>query len=188
MKLKAFDRVLLALLLIVAIVCSFVLFGVAIRLIPEAMALDFVALFYYPDLTNSLILAGCGLVLLFISIKLVFCGRGRKEVPPAMTLIRKSDIGGAYIAISAIDAMVQKHCRQQSKVRDCSTSLRVVDGGVAIHVKLSVMPDTDLVMLTEELQKSLKEYVESLSGVSIPQVGILVENFATAYPTANRVE
>lgn len=190
MKLKAFDRILLALLLIVAIVCAFVLFGVASRLIPEFMAVDFVSLFY-ANLTNALILAAVGLVLLVISIKLVFCGRGhKKEVQPAVTLIRQSEIGGSYIALTAIDSMVQKHCRQQTKIRDCSSALRAVEAGVAISLKLSVLPDTDIVSLTDELQKSLKEYIESLTGVNVSEVSILVESTSASaqHPAASRVE
>ena len=188
MKLKAFDRILLALLLIVAIVCSFVLFGIAAKLIPEQMAVDFLSLFYYSDSHNALILAGCGVVLLLISIKLVFSGRGRKEVQPAATLIKQGEFGGTYIALTAIDTMVQKHCRQQGKIRDCISSLRVVENGVTIQLKLSVMPDTNLVTLTEELQMSLKEYVETLTGVAIPEIGILIESLATGYQPVNRVE
>lgn len=188
MKLKVFDRILLALLLIVGIVCAFVLFGVSVRLIPESMALGFVSLFY-ANTANAWILAACGLALLLICLKLVFCGRGRREVRQEATVIRQSDIGGAYIALSAIDAMVQKHCRQQSKVRDCSSSLRVSEnGGVAISLKLSVLPDTDVVALTDELQKSLKEYIESLTGVNVSEVSILVENTAAQYPATGRVE
>jgi uncharacterized alkaline shock family protein YloU len=189
MKLKAFDRFLLALLLIVAIVCAFVLFGVASRLIPETMAVDFVSLFY-ANLANALILAAVGLVLLLVSIKLVFCGRGHKEVQPAVALIRQSEIGGSYITLSAIDSMVQKHCRQQTKVRDCSSALRTTDTGVAISLRLSVLPDTDIVTLTDELQKSLKEYIETLTGVNVAEVGILVESTAASaqHPAASRVE
>ena len=103
--------------------------------------------------------------------------------------MRKSDIGGTYIALSAIDTMVQKHCRQQSKVRDCVSSLRTTEnGGVAISLKLAVLPDTDVVALTDELQKSLKEYIESLTGVNVSEVSILVENTAAQYPAAGRVE
>lgn len=189
MKLKAFDRILLALLLIVAIVCAFVLFGVASKLIPESMAIGFVSLFY-ANLTNALILAGVGLLLLLISIKLVFCGRGPKEVQPTVTLVRQSEIGGTYIALSAIDSMVQKHCRQQTKVRDCVSALRTADNGVAISLKLSVLPDTDVVTLTDELQKSLKEYIETLTGVNVSEVSILVESTTASaqHPATNRVE
>ena len=187
MKLNVFDRILLALLLIAAIVTSFILFGVALQWIPQAMVNDFIALFYAVP-QNAWILAGCGLLLLAISLKLLFAGRGRTEVRPATTLIRQSDIGGTYISLSAIDAMVQKHCRQQSRVRDCTTNLRAVENGVAIGLRLSVLPDTDVVKLTEELQKSLKEYVESLTGVNVTEVGILVENTAPQGSVAARVE
>lgn len=187
MKLKVFDRILLALLLIVGIVCAFVLFGVSARIIPEKSALDFVSLFY-AGTVNALILAGCGLVLLLVCLKLVFCGRERQEPKAEATVIRQGDIGGTFIALSAIDTMVQKHCRQQSKVRDCSSSLRAVNDGVAISLKLSVLPDTDVVALTEELQKSLKAYIESLTGVNVTEVSILVESTAAQYPTAGRVE
>ncbi|MDO4572187.1 MAG: alkaline shock response membrane anchor protein AmaP [Clostridia bacterium] len=187
MKLKVFDRILLALLLIVAIVCAFVLFAVAARLIPEVMALDFVALFY-ANAANALILAAAGLVLLLVSIKLMFAGRSRQAPQPAATMIRQSDIGGAYIALSAIDTMVQKHCRQQGKVRDCGSSLHAVENGVAIALKLSVLPDTDIVTLTDELQKSLKEYIESLTGVNVQEISILVENTAPQTAAVSRVE
>ena len=61
MKLKVFDRILLGILLIAAILVSFVLFGIAANLIPQDQATWFVSLFYmYRE--NALILAGSGLV------------------------------------------------------------------------------------------------------------------------------
>ena len=56
MKLKLFDRILLAILLIAAILAAFVLFGVALRLVPESTATGFVSLFYL-NAQNALILA-----------------------------------------------------------------------------------------------------------------------------------
>ena len=47
MKLKLFDRILLAILLIAAIVVSLILLGMATRLISESAAGGFVALFYH---------------------------------------------------------------------------------------------------------------------------------------------
>ena len=189
MKLKAFDRFLLALLLIVVIACTFVLFGISVGLIQQEVAESFLSLFYL-NIGNRLILAACGLFLLIISLRLAFCGRGgTKEVRPAASLMRQSEIGGTYIAISAIESMIQKHCRQQAKVRDCSSTLRAVDNGVAISLKLSVLPDTDVVSLTDEMQRSLKEYIESLTGINVTEVSILVESTSASaqHPGAGRV-
>ncbi|MDR1620337.1 MAG: Asp23/Gls24 family envelope stress response protein, partial [Clostridiales bacterium] len=57
----------------------------------------------------------------------------------------------------------------------------VKDGGVTISIRLSIMPDTDIPELTRELQHSLKEYVERYSGISVLEIGILVED-ASANP------
>ncbi len=184
MKLKVFDRILLGILLIVAIIASFVLFGMAANLITENMVTSFVALFYMFK-ENAMILAGCGLVLLLISIKLLFAGKGKKaEVRPASALMKQNEFGGTFIALEALDTMVQKHCRAQQRVRDCHTTLQSSDEGVTIGIRLTVLPDTDVVTLTSELQKSLKEYVESLTGISVKEIGILIEN-ATAPAAAS---
>lgn len=176
MKLKVFDRILLAILLIAAIVVSFVCFGIAANFIKLDLVVGFIELFYaYPQ--NAWILAGCGAVVLLISLKLLFAGRGEKKpIKPATTLIQQCELGGTYITLDAIDYMVQKHCRAQSLVRDCTSTVQTAEGGVKIGVRLSVEPDSDILSLTTELQKSLKEYIETLTGVKVLETGILVEN------------
>ena len=185
MKLKVFDRILLGLLLIVAIVVSFVLFGVAANIITEEMANGFIGLFYLFR-ENALILAGCALVLLLISVKLLFAGKVKKsEIRPASALMKQTEIGGTYISLEAVDAMVQKHCRSQQRVKDCKTTLHSSETGITVGIRLCVLPDTDAVTLAAELQKSLKEYIESLTGIQVNEIGILVESAAA--PATNAV-
>ncbi len=187
MKLKVFDRILLAILLIAAIVVSFVLFGVSANVIKEGVAQDFVSLFYaYTQ--NRLILAGSGLVLLLVCLKLLFAGRGEKTPEqPRSALIRQGELGGCYITLAAVDGMVQKHCRAQERVKDCVTNVTAVEGGIHVAVRLTVLADTDVLTLTQELQKSLKSYVEGLTGIAVLDVGILVETAASPAATPARV-
>lgn len=191
MKLKVFDRILLGILLIAAILVSFVLFGIAANLIPQDQATWFVSLFYmYRE--NALILAGSGLVLLLISIKLLFAGKGKKAgARPASALMKQTEFGGTYISLEAIDSMVQKHCRAVSRVKDVHTTLQSTETGVTIGIRLCVLPDTDVVTLSSELQKSLKENVESLTGITVNEIGVLVESaapVAAATTAVSRVE
>lgn len=191
MKLKVFDRILLAILLIAAIVVSFVLFGVAANVVKEAVAVRFIGLFY-AFRENALILAGCGLVLLLISLKLLFAGRGaqrEQSVRPASTLMKQTEIGGAYISLDAIDAMVQRHCRTIQRVKDVHTTIRADEAGVTIGIRLSVLADTDVITLSNELQSSLKAYVESLTGIEVKEIGVLIENASASSTSApSRVE
>ena len=186
MKLKVFDRILLGLLLIVAILVSFVLFGVAANIITQDVANGFIAHFY-EFRENALILAGSGLLLLLISIKLLFAGKAKRtEIRPASALMQQTEIGGTFISLEAIDAMVQKHCRSQQRVKDCKTTLHSNETGVTIGIRLCVLPDTDVVTLSGDLQKSLKEYIEGLSGVHVNEIGILVESAVA--PATNAVQ
>lgn len=184
MKLKIFDRILLAILLIAAILVSFVLFGIAANLIPEDMVNSFVSLFYMFR-ENALILAGSGLLLLLISIKLLFAGRSKKgDARPASALMKQTEFGGTYISLEALDSMVQKHCRAIPRVKDVHTTLQSAETGVTIGIRLCVLPDTDVVTLSSELQKSLKETVESLTGIPVNEIGVLVESAEHAVTTA----
>jgi len=183
MKLKFFDRLLLGILLIAAILVSFVLFGIAANIIQQDMATNFISLFYMFR-ENALILAGSGLVLLLICIKLLFAGRGKKgDVRPASALMKQTEFGGTFISLEAIDSMVQKHCRAVPRVKDVHTTLQSTETGVTIGIRLCVLPDTDVVTLSGDLQKSLKENIETLTGIHVNEIGVLVESAAPVATT-----
>ena len=178
MKLKFFDRLLLGILLIAAILVSFVLFAMAANILKQEVVTGFISLFYLEPV-NALILAGSGLVLLLISLKLLFAGRGKKaDARPASALMKQTELGGTYIALEAIDSMVQKHCRAVPRVKDVHTTLQSTETGVTVGIRLCVLPDTDVVTLSSELQKSLKENVETLTGIHVNEIGVLVESAA----------
>ena len=178
MKLKFFDRLLLGILLIAAILVSFVLFAMAANILKQEVVTGFISLFYLEPV-NALILAGSGLVLLLISLKLLFAGRGKKaDARPASALMKQTELGGTYIALEAIDSMVQKHCRAVPRVKDVHTTLQSTETGVTVGIRLCVLPDTDVVTLSSELQKSLKDNVETLTGIHVNEIGVLVESAA----------
>ena len=62
-------------------------------------------------------------------------------------------------------------------MRDCE-SVVVPAGesasGISIKLKLSVAPDTVIPELSANLQQSLKEYIETLCGVSVNAIDILI--------------
>lgn len=180
MKVKLFDRILLALLLIVTIALSLLLILLAVRILPVANIQGFVALLYTGN-TNAIILGASGLVLFIVSLKLMFAGGQKKEIQPTSTLVQATELGAAFITISAIDSMVQKHCRSNNRIRNVISAVHAVrDGGITVSVRLALMPDTDIPALTLELQKSLKEYVEKHSGINVREVGILIEDTASS--------
>lgn len=187
MKAKLFDRILLALLLIVTLVLSLLLIALAARVIPAANLKAFVDVLYW-GANNAIILASSGLVLFVITVRLMFAGSsGKKEVQPTSTLVQATELGATFITLSAIDSMVQKHCRANNRIRNVVSCVRAVrEGGITLSVRLALMPDTDIPTLSAELQKTLKEYVEKNSGINVREIGILVED--TSSNPKSRVE
>ncbi len=177
MKPKLFDRILLFLLLLFTLLLSLALIALGLRAVAAEQINGFIGSYYYGAIWQWVLLVA-GAIILLISIRLMFAGKGKaKETAPVSALVQNTDLGGTYISLTAIDAMVQKHCRANNRIRNVvSAVVPLREGIVSLRLKLMLMPDTDIPNITSELQKSLKEYVEKLSGITVQDVGILVED------------
>lgn len=176
---KGFDKFLLVLLAIV-VMLSCIGLGMLALQFPFSLEtwqgwVDSVA-----DTTVALILGAAALVVFLICLRMFFAIRTVKQEQPKNALVQRTEIGGTFVSLAAIDTMVQKHIRANNRVRDCVTAIRPVTDGIIISARLSVLPDTQIVELTMGLQKSLKEYIESLCGIRVVEVGILVDSTAAS--------
>ncbi|OQB25213.1 MAG: hypothetical protein BWY11_00543 [Firmicutes bacterium ADurb.Bin182] len=178
MKIKLIDRILLALILIAVLLICAALIGIALRLIPMALLQSMVE-WPFLNVVNSAVLGSAGALFFILAFRLFFAGKKQPEQKPAFSLVKNNEFGSVYITLSAIDSMIQKHCRSNTRIRDCQSAVNLTDDGIRINLKLSLLPDSNVPELTAELQKGLKEYVESLSGIMVQDIGILVESMSS---------
>ncbi|MDL2234808.1 alkaline shock response membrane anchor protein AmaP [Christensenellaceae bacterium OttesenSCG-928-L17] len=189
---KVIDRIILVLLLIVVIAVALGLGLVATRIYSLETLQQLVASLYQNNVA-IIVLAVVALVLLVMAIRLLFAdagGKKKKDDTVYSALVQAGELGSTFITISALDAMVQKHCRANAKVRNVESKIQTGDDekpGIFIRLKLGIMPDVTIPELTNELQQSLKEYVEQNAGLHVNEISILVEDMAAA-PQKNRVE
>ncbi|MDL2258540.1 alkaline shock response membrane anchor protein AmaP [Eubacteriales bacterium OttesenSCG-928-K08] len=190
MRKKLIDRIFLAILLIVTIVLALLLGVLALR-VYSVQDISGIVQYLYSNTVNSIILGGAALILLLMSVRVMFSGGEPKEQPKlASALIQSSELGDSYITLAAIDTMVQKHCQAYDGVRSVISEINCLpdDSGVRIGLRIGVLPDTEIPALIEGLQQSLKEYLERLSGMKVPEISVLVEDSAVPAPAKNRVE
>lgn len=189
MKFTAFDKFLLVLLALCIIVISAACIGVALDLINFNMLAFGASVITNGMIENRLILSGIGIVLLAIALRM-FVAMGNKREPrteplPKAALMLNSENGTAYITVAAIDSLVQRHCHANGKIRECE-SLVIPSAepasGISIRLRLSVAPETVIPELSAQLQQSLKEYIQTLCGISVIAIDILV--IPTAVPKA----
>lgn len=185
MKWKLFDRILLALLLIVTVVLSLALVLIAAGFITGDMAYNAVDFMYNGKTETIAILAGAGILILLISIRLMFAGRKQKPEPNT-TLIKKTEQGAAFITLAALESMVMRHCTANPGIKSTVCGIKALPEAesVLVSLRLALLPDTHVPQLVTELQISLKEYLEATSGISVKEIAILIDNVDSP---ANRV-
>lgn len=174
---RIIQRIFLTLLMIFLIAAAAALALIACNVIPLDNMQAFVYVVYNVPI-NAWLIALAAVVLLVMSLVVLFGGRRKagKQPASATALIRASDIGATYIAVSAIDTMVQKNVRSNQRVKDCHSRVVSEENCVAIHLRISLMPDTNIVELTENVQTELKKYIETLTGIIVREIHILVDS------------
>ncbi len=180
MKPSYFDRFLLVICALLGMVAGLALLLVAAGFFSlEAARLMVDAYAAQAGSLNFRLLVGCvGLLVFLVSLRLIigFNKRSKAQKEPAATAatIATGDYGTVQISLAAIDTMVQRHCRANNKVRETTSMVSTRDGGVAISLKLVLLSDANVPEVTAELQKSLKEYIEGLTGIVVNDISIMV--------------
>ena len=180
MKPSYFDRFLLVICALLGMVAGLALLLVAAGFFSlEAARLMVDAYAAQAGSLNFRLLVGCvGLLVFLVSLRLIigFNKRSKAQKEPTATAatIATGDYGTVQISLAAIDTMVQRHCRANNKVRETTSMVSTRDGGVAISLKLVLLSDANVPEVTAELQKSLKEYIEGLTGIVVNDISIMV--------------
>lgn len=181
MKFRWIDKLLLVVVLLLVIALSALCIGIAMSFLTADMISRVVGIVTNGMIENQLIMGGIGLVLLIVAFRL-FIAMGNRKAPqpaaapkPTSALILASDNGSAFIALAAIDSMVQRHCKANPKVKECESSVAAVESGtVSVGLKLAVANETVLPEFTQALQDSLKAYIETHCGITVRDVDVLI--------------
>ncbi|MEG1547800.1 MAG: alkaline shock response membrane anchor protein AmaP [Clostridia bacterium] len=175
-KITGFDRFLLIFMMLVVILTGLALICIAMNIVTMETLVRIVSM-AYGSLLSALITGAIGIVLLIVALRIIIAFNRRAcEQKPASVLVNAGELGSTYISLCAIDGMIQKHCRANSKVKECASMVVPREDGIAIQLKLVLLTDVSVPELTHELHESLKIYIESLSGISVKDIGILVLN------------
>ena len=187
MKISILDRFLLTVYTLIIILGS-----LFILLISLAAGLGFISLESIQDYILSInwnwqimVISGVIAVLfLIVSIKLLFSGV--KKPIPQSALLKNTELGKIRVSYATLDTLTQKAVRSFNEVKDVKSLIIPDMENIRIQIKLLVMPDVKLPELTMSIQKKVKDYIESLSGIVVNEVQIYVDNLATVQKT--RVE
>lgn len=179
-KMKNFDKAMLVLIMLCLIVGSFFV----LVMLFDTMILSTVASMVYSVFENAnigikLLIALIPLIVIFLCVRILFV-RQRKSGESTTSehkgvLVRSGEVGSTYMTIDAIQYLVDQKVRSDDAIRDLENYIEVTpDEMLNIHLKVSIMADRVIPEVTEALQKELKDYMQSITGIGIQNVEILV--------------
>lgn len=186
MKVHWYDRVLLFVLACFTLCAGILFLALQFAGVPANVALRIGNLPIDP--LGSMLLLGGGIILLILAVYLftTVLSRRRKAAPRGV-LVRAGEIGSVEITLPAIDTLIQKCVRGFGSVKDCCSIMQVTPmGELNIQLRLSLLPDTDVPELSQQIQNEVKTFVQTHAGVTVRQIAILVES--TGVNPAARVQ
>lgn len=173
MKLRPFDRFLLALCLLL------VVFAGLMALLVGAGALQtaFVQMFnlcmahWYNRLVLCLVSLAFALCAVRVLISLSAPGEGRVET----VTLKTTENGQINLSLEALDTLVQKSVRGHAAVREVRSAEAVGEHGeVRISLRLGLVHDAVVPEVCQAVQAAVREYVQQKAGLNVAEVEILV--------------
>ncbi|MNZ89565.1 hypothetical protein D3C78_1084950 [compost metagenome] len=183
---KVVDKLLLFLYSIVIGCLSIFMIAVGFELISKDLMNDLVIDLYQLD-SIQITLIIIGFILLAISLRffIVSLHRGAASAP---SIDQRTDFGDIRISIETIENLALKSASRQRGVKDLRARIRTTDAGLDIVIRAVVDGESSIPVLTEEIQRSVREHVEEITGIPVTNVSVYVANIIQSTAFKSRVE
>lgn len=163
------ERLIYLLFSIVLFLTAILFMGLAFSIWPFEQ-IDFYIDFLYGNLYGALI----ALFVLLISLWLLSKSFKPKETEK---LITGSTAHGDYmVSFTALESMVLRASKNIEGIKELEPQIIFRDGNLSILIKAVVVSDYEIPEVSQQVQESVKNYIEEMAGVTVSAVKIFIEN------------
>lgn len=106
--------------------------------------------------------------------------------PPRVAAVHETTLGVIRITLPALENLVLKSAQSVHGVKEVKPLLTNRPDGLAISLKVQVSPDINIPRVIEDLQKTVKEYVNKTAGATVQEIHVSVTKIS--WETKSRVE
>lgn len=183
------DRFILTLYSFALLVLSLLFMVVTLNLIPFVWVQSFLEGLY--SSTNLSILSFVvGAIFFLVSLRFLFAGSlgGLRSSQP-QAVRSSNEFGDMEITLDTLESLAIRAAKRVRGVRELKARVRSLESGASVKVRTFVDGDIPIPALIEQVQQSIKEHVEQISGVHIIEVTVLVSDvYKGNAPKGRRVE
>ena len=122
---------------------------------------------------QRIVLGAVSLALVLLGVHNICMLFARKNTKGFIT--QRTDFGNMSISMKALDTMARKCVNQHQELQIKSTKIYRVKNGIAVLIRLLLDAGVNIPLTVSALQKQIKQYIVSCSGVDVYEVQVLVE-------------
>lgn len=166
---KTREKLVLTLIAIIIIASGIILALVSVPLLSFRYIIDYVELMVRNPFLGMLLSAVLVVLALLLLIK------GFKRDKESKYFSQEGSGGEVRVSFSTLESLVHRVCFPRREIKNLKTKIALREGNLEILIRMSVLPDTNIPDLIEELQDSVKNYLEEMTGFTIGEVKIMVD-------------
>ncbi|MBE3594627.1 MAG: alkaline shock response membrane anchor protein AmaP [Candidatus Carbobacillus altaicus] len=183
---NAFDRLALKLYaaLVLILMLAFLIIGLGLF---ETRVYDTIS-YIYQSMTAKIIVLVVDAVLLLLSLRFLWI---RHRPRPVTALAGRNEYGETRIALTTFEQLASRTVQKIPGTHDVDVHFKPSEvDGYTFYIKIGVDGEQNIPQLIERIQKEVKEKVESITGVEIAQISVLVHESRQTLeaPPRRRVE
>ena len=95
-------------------------------------------------------------------------------------IIQHSEYGDMSISMNALESMVQKCVASHQELKVNATRIQHAREGIIVDIRITLLGGVNIPLTVNALQKQIKQYITSCSGVDVHKVRVMVETDARA--------
>lgn len=180
MRMNLFDKFLLAVILLLLLAASLFIACVTAGVVPMGVVTN-----YLDNLTgrwdvNAIIFGAIALVLFVIVIRLVVASYGGDK-SQGYTRLSVTENGEIAISIPTIRQITSAFVATKPDVAACAPVVFPLKDGISVRLRICVKEGSTLPDVTGTIQKELKTHLETVTGLVVKDVSVLVDNNRSNY-------
>lgn len=102
------------------------------------------------------------------------------ESKPANILVSSSVNGQVSITVAAIKTIISRAVKKVDGVKETRSSVAQGPDGVIIYLHMMINPEISVPEMSKNVQAAVKEQLESIGGLQVSEVRVLVDDFSHA--------
>ncbi|HHY95384.1 MAG TPA: alkaline shock response membrane anchor protein AmaP [Firmicutes bacterium] len=115
----------------------------------------------------------------FFAFSVRFLTLGFQSRHGGRAVVHETPLGDVRVSLAAVENLVRRVARQTVGVRDVKAWVHYAPAGLVADVRLVVSPDVNIPKTSQDVQKSICDYVRDVVGVGVAEIKVLVENLST---------